>query len=575
MMAGRLFSYLLELSPGALVQSCARLVEYVPVLALGGDPRQQPAVLAVPRAFFALDSSGRALGLFGPRLAVELPQTVAVRVDPASWRALETIANPLRGVEGEGHSAFLGEGTPGDASLAMTTAFAVGSRVIGAAERWAGHIVEWGQGGRLSIVPYATVSDAPRAGYSREERRVLLGALGRISQSSGLQGFTGRPYAWRSDVVELLVDTARDPDAVAHETGHAVVSALKPGWEAGVALVLHEAISDMFAVLVSLEDPAVLARCLRETGCDLRRYNEAAGLYEGIGQALHRYADNDPSNDDERCLRTVLALVEMDDCALDPESVDLPPVCAAGGRVGDPHFASLVVSGLLYGVFCRVYEEKRAASVSPFRAALDAQCVIGTLMLASLPFVGEHRVSLRDYALALLRTDRDAFGGHYRVALREALDARGVLPATEDVELELRRRDADLPPFVLPPEVRNPGEVRAWLETLESTQLRLARSFLGSPAALVRHASRFPFVEEAEAQDVEVWSDLTGRDGNRVVRVLCRVAHERLPPPSQAETLSPEGAPQGGQPGFREVYASLVFDLRGRLIALNADRPWP
>jgi hypothetical protein len=574
MAAGTLFTRCLGIGPQALREVSARLGEYVPVLALGGDPGRPASVLALPRSCFSIDPAGRPLGLFGPRLRIELRERIAVRVDPGTWRALESVANPVRAVLPGDGGTLLGDGEASGCSLAMVTAFAVGSRVIAAAERWAGHGVDWGKDGRLAIVPYAWVTDAPLACYSHADREVQLGALGSISEGTGLCGFTGRPCAWPHPVADLFVDTAGDPDAVAHECAHAVLSALKPGWTDGMALSLHEALADTIAVLVAFEDPAVLERVLQETGGDLCSPNEAARLCEGIGLATHRYGDDDPSNDEERACRNVLDVVTVEDCGLDPDATDLPPAYAAGKRAGDPHRVSVILSGLLYEVFCAAHERAIRASVAAARAVIEAQCSVGSLMLDSLALVGEHRVSLRDFGFALLRSDRQTCGGRWREALRSGLIARGLLDATEDVDAELRRREAVVPSFELPPEVREPAEVLARVEALESAELGRAKACPSAVAALVRHSVRFPFGEEAGAGDVELCGDVTRRDGSRVLRLRYRAASDRLVTLGGQGNPSPDQALLGLDHGECDVFVSLVFDPGGRLIAHNADKPW-
>lgn len=574
MLAGRLFSGCQGISREALKGAQSRLDEYVAVLALGGDPSQAPSLQAVPRAWFSIDGSGRPVGFFGPRLSVRLPETVAVRINRGTLGALASIPNPLRAAGFDENGAFVADGGPGDTSLVLATDFAVASRLLASAEQWAGRRVDWGHGGQLPIVPYASVTDVPITYYNQIERKVFLGALGSIGEESGLGGFTGTPYNWRNTVTDLLVDTARNPDAAAHEAGHAAVSALKPGWCTGVALLLHEALADTFAVLTAFEDPAVLDRVLRETDGDLRRANEASLLFEEVGSAIHRYADDRPSNDGDRWLRSVVGLVAPSECQLAPNDRQMPSAFITFGMVGDPHCAAQIVSGLLYDVLCGVYEDRLAAGAPARSAVLDAVSVVGTLMLRALTFVGEHRVSLRDYALALLRVDRDAFGGYCGDMLREGLAARGLVAASEDVDAELGRRDAVVPSFELPPEVTDPTDILNRIETLEASQIQRAKESGSHSVVLIRHIPCYPFNEEADADGVEVFSDETGRDGIRIVRLRFPVPQTRLLPSCIADNFDAGYEFIRNEPGTADIYASLVLDAQGRLVVFNADKPW-
>lgn len=574
MLAGRLFSGCQGVSREALDGARSRLTEYVPVLALGGDPSQAPSLQAVPRACFSVDGSGRPIGFIGPHLSVRLPETIAVGIDWGSLGALKSVANPLRATGLDEDGTFVADPESGDCSLVLATEFAVASRLLASAEQWAGRPVPWGRGGQLALVPYASVCNAPVAYYNQLERKVVLGALGSISGNFGLAGFTGLPYTWQNAVVDLLVDTARNPDAAAHEAGHAAVSALKPGWGSGVVLLLHEALADTTAVLTALQDPAVLDRVLRETGGDLRQANEASRLYEEIGSAIHRYADDDPSNDGDRSLRSVIGLVLPEECKLEPDDVEMPTVFITFGPVGDPHCAAQIVSGLLYEVLCSVYEERLASGTPARSAVVEAASVVGTLMFRALTFVGEHRVSLREYGLALLRVDRDSYGGRCRDALREGLVARGLVSASEDIDAEFTRRDEAVPVFELPPEVKDPKDVLARVEGLEASQLRCARQSASGGVALVRHSCRFPFEDLARAERVELRGDETGVDGTRIVRLRFQVPLVKLLPTCMTESDDPGYKFLENEIGTADIYASLVLDAQGRLIAYHVDKPW-
>lgn len=573
MMAGSLLDASHAVSRTALARAQELMPEYVPVMARGGDPARDPSVQAVPRAHFDVNPPSRGLGLRGSRLSAEPPAAVAVRLSRGTLGVLETAPSPFRPVASDPGGAFLPDARTDPRSLAMTTAFVAGVRVIDAAELWAGHRVDWGNRGLLTIVPYDSVTDSPLAFYDQVARQVRLGALGSVVAEFGLAGFTGHPYGWASSVEDLAVDTASNPDVVAHEAAHAVVAALKPGWGAGVALVLHEAIADTFAVLTAMEDPCVLRRALRQTAGDLRLRSELTELFEELGSSVHRYADADPTNDDDRQYRSVLDPVRLDDCELHPEAVDMPATLSIAGRSADPHVAAQIVSGLLYQLFCDLYEREQTAGAS-VPAIVRARSVTGMLMLRSLRFLGEHRVSLRGFALALLRVDRDTFGSANTAPLRRALAQRGLVRADEDVDGELAERDARLPVFDLSPVVT---EKRLVLEAAEALESRLLASCIGktmSPVPLIRHYHSAPFAEEVGAERVAVWSDSSAVDGTRVIRLHYEVPVRRLLPSGTAGMPTADHLLADADLGVFDVFASLVLGSSGNLIALCADKPW-
>jgi hypothetical protein len=88
-------------------------------------------------------------------------------------------------------------------------------------------------------------------------------------------------------------------DIVAHETGHAILDALKPrlyNVRTGQAGALHEAFADLMAVFAVLEQPDMCAEVVAEAGGDLRR----ATLLTSMGREFQaQVAQGDKRNDDD------------------------------------------------------------------------------------------------------------------------------------------------------------------------------------------------------------------------------------------------------------------------------------
>lgn len=132
----------------------------------------------------------------------------------------------------------------------------------------------------LSVFPHAGIT--PNAFYSRN-----LKALKFFSFTP-----TGKP----------TVFTCRSFDIVAHETGHAVLDALKPGWlmmgnppQTGG---LHESFGDLTAIFLSLSQMDQVEAIIAQTKADLHDKTFLADLAEQFGLALGRpnglrNADND------------------------------------------------------------------------------------------------------------------------------------------------------------------------------------------------------------------------------------------------------------------------------------------
>ena len=98
------------------------------------------------------------------------------------------------------------------------------------------------------------------------------------------------------------VFTCRSLDIVSHETGHAILDALKPNWILGNAPPqtggLHEAFGDLTSIFLILSQFDLVEYIIAETKADLHRHNILVALAEQFGNALGfpqglRNADND------------------------------------------------------------------------------------------------------------------------------------------------------------------------------------------------------------------------------------------------------------------------------------------
>ena len=98
------------------------------------------------------------------------------------------------------------------------------------------------------------------------------------------------------------VYTCRSLDIVAHETGHAVLDSLKPGWLSWSAPAqtgaLHEAFGDLTSIFLILSQLDQVEYIVAQTKADLHQKNILSALAEEFGLALGRpqglrNADND------------------------------------------------------------------------------------------------------------------------------------------------------------------------------------------------------------------------------------------------------------------------------------------
>jgi hypothetical protein len=98
-----------------------------------------------------------------------------------------------------------------------------------------------------------------------------------------------------------VIFTCRSLDIVAHETGHAVLDGLKPGWimsSAPQTGALHESFGDLTAIFLALSQMDQVEALIAQSKANLHNKNFLADLAEEFGNALGRTnglrnADND------------------------------------------------------------------------------------------------------------------------------------------------------------------------------------------------------------------------------------------------------------------------------------------
>jgi hypothetical protein len=457
--------------------------------------------------------------------------------------------------------------------LVITTAFVSATYVIDASERWSGRAIAWGRAERLNVIIRAVADDKP-AFFDQEERTVYLGTLDPTgaSETVPLGEPTEEPFGLP---VHDPLDVARVPDAVAHEAGHAVVNALKPGWGWGVTLVIHEAVADVTAVLVALENPWVLERVFRETKGDLGKDNEATRLCESIGVLIRGTGATAESGADS--LRSVLDTPDLDAFGMDPNNADLPADTRMSWKPTDPHGPGQIISSALYETFYRAYEALKSRGVDPVRAILEARRQIGVVMLRALDYCGEHRVSLRDYARALLWTDYTHLQSKLHDALMSSLTERGLLDPADDATIASPPSGNAPSGIKLDSGVHGQEDFLRWVEDLEGKLLSEIRERNDFSGRFIRHRHRYALMEEASAAGMSVFSDSTSTDGYRVVRLHYQVLGSRLIYARRASEGRTDTAVYADESHFPpvDVFVSLVFDPSGTLIVMHTDRPWP
>lgn len=309
----------------------------------------------------------------------------------------------------------------GTDQISQVNAHAVTYNTLDLFEGYRGGGIEWGfRDDALDVVPHK--QEGRNAYYSRWE------------------GSTN--YFWfRSEGLDTTVKTANSSDVVAHETGHAILDGMRPGFFGGwdpETGAFHEAFGDCASMLVNLQHASNRDQVMQQTGGNLRQPNILAHLAEEFGAGVKRDND-DPSDDHKTYLRTAINSFTY----VPPEQ--LPP-----GRGDEDHlgqevhsFARLFAAAfydVLEGLFMQsIYDER----MCPREALKHTADVAGPLLTRSIDLSSSQRASWREIALNMIAADQHLNEGRYSEAIKQAFLARDIVSPGDFEQEELRQ--ASLP----------------------------------------------------------------------------------------------------------------------------------
>lgn len=228
--------------------------------------------------------------------------------------------------------------------------------------------------------------------------------------------------------------TAQQTDVVAHETGHAILDAMRPLYINSLAVAAggyHEAFGDMLAMLNSLHDESVIAALKQETSGDLSGSNVASRIAENLGQVAYGTpALRDMVNEHKYADQHFLPYIDREN--------------PNGGLGTEAHAYANLFTGAFYDIFRDIYD---VVSSDPDRSFTDAvtgaRDLAGQLLFRGTEFSPVGSPSYREVALAFLQADQIDNEGALRPILEKAFVGRDIL--TEEDLAEFDAQQAALP----------------------------------------------------------------------------------------------------------------------------------
>ena len=210
--------------------------------------------------------------------------------------------------------------------------------------------------------------------------------------------------------------TADSGEAVSHETGHAILDALRPGFLQGSGAetgAFHEAYGDAMGMLMSLQNDQTVDAIVAQTGGDLSsKRNMLADCGEGFGNALGMHGG----------IRTSFNNFVYADPATLPPNGDETHL----GR--EVHDLSRLWSGTFYDVLDGLSDANRAAGMSP-QEALKAAGEEGFKLLVGQVenSPNNSETTFKEMGQHLLTSDSQFNGGKSQAIIKSVLEKRGLL----------------------------------------------------------------------------------------------------------------------------------------------------
>lgn len=380
----------------------------------GQQPPQEPPSANVQVTVYAQDP------YVAKAEVMEIPRT-EIGADLSSNRAVIRDLRPHATPDERGNY-LLAEGSDG---ISQVNALVFTTDTLQLFEEYRGGSIPWATGGeKISITPHK--QEGRNAYYSR-----YGGTNYFFSPSPGLN---------------TVMKTSNSSDVVSHETGHALLDGIRPGFfsthddETGA---FHEAFGDCAAMLMTLRNASNREAVLKVTGGDLRQHNVISSLAEEFG-AARAFDNDDPSDDHKIWLRTAL----NDFTYLPPSQV--PPGRGDDNNLGrEVHSFSRLFSAAFYDVIESVYlKSVNDDKQSPQDALVTAERVTGPLLTRAIESGSPSRARYKEIALGMIAADGAVNGGKYSDGMKEVFLKRKII-TPEDIQ-QSEQRLAELPDVRLP-----------------------------------------------------------------------------------------------------------------------------
>ena len=221
------------------------------------------------------------------------------------------------------------------------------------------------------------------------------------------------------------VHSGRSGEVATHEAFHAILDAKRPeylsSWDTDPG-AFHEAMGDIGALALSLQNERVLELVAQQTGGDLRKQNSAAALGEELGLALnHRAGHNATGGPWTRNAINNFTWVDPD---------TLPGQAPPDQLSSEVHSLSRLWTGAMYEILTGIVQVNLAqgqdAKTALRGGGEELLKMQGRLLQEGMAPQASFR--FQEMARALIRSEDELNGGQYSALIAEVMDRRRILP---------------------------------------------------------------------------------------------------------------------------------------------------
>lgn len=213
-------------------------------------------------------------------------------------------------------------------------------------------------------------------------------------------------------------------EIVAHETGHAILDAIRPEYFGAFRTdvgAFHEAFGDMLAIHMSLLDERVVKRVVVQTGGDLKKPNIAAYMAEELAQGLNNKKGKNATGGD------YLRNANNNFTWAEPKTL---PEKGGPDKLGwEIHDFSRLWTASHFDVLNGLVQERIQAGAAPDVAIRESNKELLKMLANLLKEAPRGDFTYKDMAIAFIKSDKIHGQGKHSELLQKVFTDRKILPA--------------------------------------------------------------------------------------------------------------------------------------------------